>query len=68
MAISLADCEEMVRVAKEQGKRLMIGQNQRLTNAHQLAKKMIADGEIHHLRSRRPRDLEHHPGQEHLVL
>ncbi|MBR2808291.1 MAG: Gfo/Idh/MocA family oxidoreductase, partial [Oscillospiraceae bacterium] len=46
MAISLADCEEMVRVAKEQGKRLMIGQNQRLTNAHQLAKKMIADGEI----------------------
>lgn len=46
MAISLADCEEMVKVAKEQGKLLMIGQNQRLTKAHELAKKMIADGEI----------------------
>ena len=46
MAISLADCEEMVKVAKENGKLLMIGQNQRLTKAHELAKKMIADGEI----------------------
>lgn len=46
MAISLADCEEMVKVAKEEGKLLMIGQNQRLTRAHELAKKMIADGEI----------------------
>ena len=46
MAISLADCEEMVKVAHEQGKLLMIGQNQRLTKAHELAKKMIADGEI----------------------
>ena len=46
MAISLVDCEEMVRVAKEEGKLLMIGQNQRLTKAHELAKKMIAEGEI----------------------
>ena len=46
MAISLADCEEMVKVAHEEGKILMIGQNQRLTKAHELAKKMIADGEI----------------------
>ena len=46
MAISLADCEEMVKAAKEEGKYLMIGQNQRLTRAHELAKKMIADGEI----------------------
>ena len=46
MAISLADCEEMVKVAKENGKLLMIGQNQRLTKAHELAKKMIAEGEI----------------------
>ena len=46
MAISLADCEEMVKVAKEEGKLLMIGQNQRLTKAHALAKKMIAEGEI----------------------
>ena len=46
MAISLADCEEMVKVAKEQGKLLMIGQNQRLTKAHELARQMVADGEI----------------------
>ena len=46
MAISLADCEEMVKVAHEEGRILMIGQNQRLTRAHELAKKMIADGEI----------------------
>ena len=46
MAISLADCEEMVKVAKEEGKLLMIGQNQRLTKAHELAKKVIAEGEI----------------------
>ena len=46
MAVTMADCEEMVRVAKETGKRLMIGQNQRLTKAHELAKKLIADGEI----------------------
>ena len=46
MAVTLADCEEMVKAAKESGKLLMIGQNQRLTMAHELAKKMIADGEI----------------------
>ena len=46
MAISLADCEEMVKVAKEEGKLLMIGQNQRLTKAHKLAQKMIAIGDI----------------------
>ncbi|MCR5090351.1 MAG: Gfo/Idh/MocA family oxidoreductase [Oscillospiraceae bacterium] len=46
MAVTLADCEEMVAVAKEKGRLLMIGQNQRLTKAHQLAKQMIADGEI----------------------
>ncbi|MBQ7437038.1 MAG: Gfo/Idh/MocA family oxidoreductase [Oscillospiraceae bacterium] len=46
MAITLADCEEMVKTAKETRKLLMIGQNQRLTKAHELAKKMIAGGEI----------------------
>ncbi len=46
MAISLSDCEEMVKVAKEEGKLLMIGQNQRLTKAHELARQMIAEGEI----------------------
>ena len=46
MAVTLAECEEMVKVAKEEGRILMIGQNQRLTKAHEMAKKMIADGEI----------------------
>ena len=46
MAVTLSDCEEMVKVSKETGKLLMIGQNQRLTRAHKLAKQMIADGEI----------------------
>lgn len=46
MATTLADCEEMVKVAKEEGKLLMIGQNQRLTKAHMLAKQMVEDGEL----------------------
>ncbi len=46
MAVTLADCEEMVRVARENGKLLMIGQNQRLTRAHALAKQMVAEGAI----------------------
>lgn len=44
MAVTLADCEEMVKVSKETGKLLMIGQNQRLTKAHILARQMVADG------------------------
>ena len=31
MAVTMAECEEMVAVARETGKRLMIAQNQRLT-------------------------------------
>ena len=46
MATSLVDCEAMVAAAKESGKLLMIGQNQRLTAAHQLARKMVVDGVI----------------------
>ena len=46
MAVTLADCEEMVKAAQESGKFLMIGQNQRLTKAHELAKKLVAEGEI----------------------
>ncbi len=46
MAVTLSDCEEMVKTAKEEGKLLMIGQNQRLTKAHELARKMIAEGRI----------------------
>lgn len=46
MAVTPTDCEEMVRVAKESNKFLMIGQNQRLTGAHALARQMVAEGAI----------------------
>ncbi|MBE5773151.1 MAG: Gfo/Idh/MocA family oxidoreductase [Clostridiales bacterium] len=46
MATTLADCEEMVRMAEECGKYLMIGQNQRLAAAHVKAKELIDAGEI----------------------
>lgn len=46
MAITLAECEEMVRVADECRRYLMIGQNQRLTKAHIRAKELVAAGEI----------------------
>lgn len=46
MAGSLRECEEMVRTARETGKTLMIAQNQRLTEAHQLARRLVAEGEI----------------------
>ena len=46
MAITLEECIEMDRVAKKSNKILMIGQNQRLTKAHQWAHKLIENGEI----------------------
>ncbi len=46
MAITLDDCEKMVEASKRTGRKLMIGQNQRLTKAHQKAKKLIASGVI----------------------
>ena len=46
MAISLEECEEMVKVARECGKYLMIGQNQRLAAAHIKARKLIGKGAI----------------------
>lgn len=46
MATTLEDSRLMVKQADESKKILMIGQNQRLTTAHKLAKKIIADGEI----------------------
>lgn len=46
MATNLAECEAMVAAAKESGKLLMIGQNQRLTAAHMMARKMIREGVI----------------------
>lgn len=46
MAITLEECEEMVRTSKECGKYLMIGQNQRLAKAHIKAKELIGQGAI----------------------
>ena len=46
MAISLEECEAMVAAAKETGKYLMIGQNQRLAKAHSKAKELIEQGAI----------------------
>ena len=46
MAITLEDCERMIATAEKCGKRLMIGQNQRLTPAHRKAKEIIASGEM----------------------
>lgn len=41
MATTLEECEEMVKTAREAGKFLMIGHNQRLAKAHAVAKELI---------------------------
>lgn len=46
MATTLEDSMEMVKTAKECGKKLMIDQNQRLVEAHKKAKELIQDGVI----------------------
>lgn len=46
MAAVLADCEAMVKAAKDNDRMLMIDQNQRLAKAHREAKRMIDEGEI----------------------
>lgn len=46
MATTLEDCESMVEAAKRNGKKLMIGQNQRFAQAHVEARKRIEAGEI----------------------
>lgn len=46
MATTLSDCEAMVTAAKDAGKFLMIGHNQRLAKAHALARKLIVEGLI----------------------
>lgn len=46
MAVSLNECEEMVRVSKETGRFLMIGHNQRLAKAHVKAKELLDGGAI----------------------
>ena len=46
MAVTLAECESMLEEAEKAGKRLLIGQNQRLAKAHVKAKELVAAGEI----------------------
>lgn len=46
MAITLAECESMMAAAVKSGKRLLIGQNQRLAKAHVKARELVAAGEI----------------------
>lgn len=46
MAATIEECEAMVKAAEENGKYLMIDQNQRFTKAHAAAKRMIEEGVI----------------------
>lgn len=46
MATSLKDAVEMIETAKQTGKKLMIGHNQRLEPTHQKAKKIIQSGQL----------------------
>ena len=46
MAVNFEECEAMVKVARETGKKLMIGHNQRLAKAHVKAKELIDAGAI----------------------
>lgn len=46
MATTLVDCEAMNAAARENGKFLMIGQNQRLAKAHVKARELIESGVI----------------------
>jgi len=46
MAVTIEECQKMVDVAKQCGRKLMVGQNQRLAEAHAKAKELIEAGEI----------------------
>lgn len=46
MAVTLADCQEMAATAKQYGKRLLIGHNQRLAPAHRKAKEILESGAL----------------------
>ncbi|GAP12667.1 predicted dehydrogenase [Longilinea arvoryzae] len=46
MATTLPDCEAMVQAARETGRYLMLGHNQRLAKAHVKARELIAGGLI----------------------
>lgn len=46
MATSRVEAEDMIKAAEENGKKLMIGHNQRFVPSHQKAKQLIENGEI----------------------
>lgn len=46
MAQTAEEAKDMIRAAEGAGRVLMVGHNQRLTKAHQQAKRLIANGEI----------------------
>ena len=46
MALSLEECEAMVRAAEEADRYLMIGHNQRLAKAHARARQLVVEGRI----------------------
>ena len=46
MGITLEECEKMIETAHRCGRRLMIGQNQRLTPAHRKARELISSGSM----------------------
>ena len=46
MAMKVEDCERMLEAAREAGKLLMVGQNQRFNTGHQRAKELIEQGII----------------------
>ncbi len=46
MATTISDCKTMVKAADENGRKLLIGHNQRLTPTHKKARELIRDGII----------------------
>ena len=46
MALDLDECKEMIKVAKETGKQLMVGQIGRYQSSFNMVKKMVEDGVI----------------------
>ena len=46
MAVTIQECEQMIQAAEESGKKLMIAQNQRLTEAHKKVKELLGQGII----------------------
>ncbi|KIL49488.1 Gfo/Idh/MocA family protein [Jeotgalibacillus soli] len=46
MATSIQETEEMIQAAKDSGKNLMIGHNQRFVTSHQMAREYIKSGKL----------------------